>query len=156
MPSTLLLVLLLFITAAHAWVTPPSSSSRRSLQLKPLNDVSSWREYVPLVVSGLVITDIVLGRPVANAIMKPLQGVQEELKVVSDEASKRRERVDTEAIGREALDQAYASMELRRYLEENMTPEQRLQEIRNKMDDQMSQVDQKLEDSQRKFDDGDY
>ena len=126
------------------------------MQLKPLNDVSSWREYVPLVVSGLVITDIVLGRPVANAIMKPLQGVQEELKVVSDEASKRRERVDTEAIGREALDQAYASMELRRYLEENMTPEQRLQEIRNKMDDQMSQVDQKLEDSQRKFDDGDY
>ena len=76
--------------------------------------------------------------------------------MVSDEASKRRERVDTEAIGREALDQAYASMELRRYLEENMTPEQRLQEIRNKMDDQMSQVDQKLEDSQRKFDDGDY
>ena len=55
-----------------------------------------------------------------------------------------KERVDTERIAQEALNQAYASMELRRYLDENKTEAQRLQEIRQRMDAELRQVDEKL------------
>ena len=34
---------------------------------------SSWRQYVPLVVSGGVLTDIVLGSPVANKVMSGMR-----------------------------------------------------------------------------------
>jgi predicted RNase H-like nuclease (RuvC/YqgF family) len=109
------------------------------------NSVESWREYVPLVVSAAVIVDIAMGRPVANAIMKPLSQ-QASSSENSDTMTKTnpKERVDTERIAKEALDQAYASMELRRYLDENKTEAQRLQEIRQRMDAELRQVDAKL------------
>jgi len=159
-----------------AWITPSSFSlssqrSKAALTRLPLqlfhDDASSivvaaaaesggWRQYVPLVVSLGVITDIALGRPLANAVMAPLQGIQDELKKPQDESARRKERVDTEAIAQQALNQAYASMELRDFLERNKTDEQRMQEIRNKMDREMSQVDQVLKDRQAKLDAGEY
>ena len=125
--------------------SPSVSASSSFLMLLSNNSVESWREYVPLVVSAAVIVDIAMGRPVANAIMKPLSQ-QASSSENSDTMTKTnpKERVDTERIAKEALDQAYASMELRRYLDENKTEAQRLQEIRQRMDAELRQVDAKL------------
>jgi hypothetical protein len=142
--------------ATAAVVASPLSSS----VFLVANQVESWREYVPLVVSALVIIDIAMGRPVANAIMKPLQ--QQQDSAISNEDAvaaannKKKERVDTEAIAQQALDQAYASMELRRYLDENKSDAQRLQELRRQMDEEIVKVDAALRERQRKIDAGDY
>ncbi|KAI2497916.1 hypothetical protein MHU86_16572 [Fragilaria crotonensis] len=123
-----------------------SASSSSFLMLLSNNSVESWREYVPLVVSAAVMVDIAMGRPVANAIMKPLSQQASSPSENTDAMTKTnpKERVDTERIAQEALNQAYASMELRRYLDENKTEAQRLQEIRQRMDAELRQVDAKL------------
>ena len=145
-------------TAAAVVVASPLSSSLFLLS----NQVESWREYVPLVVSALVIIDIAMGRPVAKAIMKPLQQQQPaQPSMISNEdtvvvATNKKERVDTEAIAQQALDQAYASMELRRYLDENKSEAQKLQELRRQMDEEIVKVDAALKERQRKIDAGDY
>ena len=92
--------------------------------------------------------------------MKPLQQQQQEQQQQSDDMSdnnkKKKERVDTEAIAQQALDQAYASMELRRYLDENKSDAQRLQELRRQMDEDMIKVDTALKERQRKIDAGEF
>lgn len=143
--------------ATAAVVASPLSSS----VFLVANQVESWREYVPLVVSALVIIDIAMGRPVANAIMRPLQQQQQDSAISNEDAvaaanNKKKERVDTEAIAQQALDQAYASMELRRYLDENKSDAQRLQELRRQMDEEIVKVDAALKERQRKIDAGDY
>ena len=37
----------------------------------------TWRQYVPLVVSVGIIIDILLGNPLANAVLKPMSPVEE-------------------------------------------------------------------------------
>jgi hypothetical protein len=87
-----------------------------------LGQVESWREFVPLGVSALVLIDVAMGRPMVNTIMKTLssqsgmedvEGVQS-FSNIEDSGRKRKERVDTERIAREALEQAYASRDLRK------------------------------------------
>jgi hypothetical protein len=124
--------------------------------------VESWREYVPLVVSGLVLVDVAMGRPIVNAIMKPLSPQSMDSSGMDDNAGmlqsdteqgrKRKERVDTERIAKEALEQAYASRDLRKYLEETKSDAQRLQEIRQGMDAQLKQIDYKLEQRRKELD----
>eukprot|EP00545_Synedropsis_sp_CCMP1620_P010266 CAMPEP_0119006556 /NCGR_PEP_ID=MMETSP1176-20130426/2368_1 /TAXON_ID=265551 /ORGANISM="Synedropsis recta cf, Strain CCMP1620" /LENGTH=187 /DNA_ID=CAMNT_0006958485 /DNA_START=36 /DNA_END=599 /DNA_ORIENTATION=- len=184
MPRPLLLLLL--ATVAHGWVTPTAttiasrrsttSTTQRQMMILPTDDaalaavldfstttptvllaeeVAAWRQYVPLVVSLLVITDILLGRPVASAVMAPLQAVQEEFLPDASKTSKK-ERVDTNAIAQEALDQARTMMELNAYLESNKTEEQLLYELRMTMDKDMQQVDATLKARQEKIDKGEY
>jgi hypothetical protein len=52
-----------------------------------------------------------------------------------------KERVDSEAIARAALNKAINTLELKRFLEENKTDEQRYEEVRKKIDRQMSELD---------------
>lgn len=169
------LLLLFLLSSVYSWVTPTPvsyrrSSSSRPLQLAPANlefyssslilsdDSNSWRDYVPLVVSILVIIDVLLGRPVANSILAPLQGVKEELAppTAADEAQRRRERIDSSKIAQDALDLAYGSIETRDWLEKNKSAEQRMNDMRSTMDSQMEQVDRTLEETQKKLDSGDY
>ena len=56
-------------------------------------------------------------------------------------SSKRRERVDSEAIAQAALNKALNTLELKRFLEENKTDEQRFEEVRRKIDKQMEELE---------------
>jgi len=115
--------------------------------------VESWRQYVPLGVSVVVIIDILLGSPLANLALAPMKRASEEgsggdagkggggsLFSAEDKAlSRSKERVDTEAIAQATLDKAINTLELRRFLEENKTDEQRFEDMRKKIDRQISE-----------------
>lgn len=123
------------------------------------DDVSGggWRQYVGLGVSLFVIVDIVLGNPVANAILAPIKGqVEEEQGDLTEQKKRRRaaERVNTDQIAREALEQASFAKELREYLEENKTEQQKLEELRAQMDSDFKKIDDDLKQRQEKLDKG--
>ena len=54
---------------------------------------------------------------------------------------KSKERVDSEAIAQAAIDKARNTLELKRFLEENKTDEQRYEEVRKKIERQMEELD---------------
>mmetsp|Transcript_2746 Transcript_2746/g.3305 ORF Transcript_2746/g.3305 Transcript_2746/m.3305 type:complete len:189 (+) Transcript_2746:123-689(+) len=108
----------------------------------------SWRQYVPLVVSVGVIVDILLGSPLANAVMAPLRPPQDgEGEISSKDTTNPKERVDSAKVAQEALDRARNSMELRNYLEANKSDEQKYDEIRKQID----KLDQDLDDNLDSF-----
>ena len=134
------------------------------------SDTESWRQYVPLAVSVGVIVDILLGSPLANLALGPMRRASEKgasgdsddndtgaagggslfsafggLDAGSGKAVDRsKERVDSEAIARAALDKASGTLELRRFLDENKTDEQRYEEVRREIDKQMDELDDDL------------
>ncbi|KAL7460302.1 hypothetical protein ACHAXS_000763, partial [Conticribra weissflogii] len=144
-----------------------SNSNTASLFLA--SETESWRQYVPLVVSVGVIIDILLGSPLANIALGPMRRASEKgatgdsnsntstengggggslfsaLGSMTEgsklDGSKSKERVDSEAIAQAAIDKARNTLELKRFLEENKTNEQRYDEIRRKIDKQMNELD---------------
>lgn len=128
------------------------------------SDTESWRQYVPLIVSVAVIIDILLGSPLANLALGPMRRASERGSMGDSSrdsnvlgrnslfsntgdaktsgTSKSKERVDSEAIAKSALDKARNTLELKQFLEENKTNEQRYDEIRRKIDKQMDELDQ--------------
>jgi hypothetical protein len=56
-------------------------------------------------------------------------------------ASKSKERVDSEAIAKAAYEEAMNKLELRKFLEENKTNEQRYEDMRKKIDKQLDELD---------------
>ena len=54
---------------------------------------------------------------------------------------KSKERVDSEAIAQAAIDKARNTLELKRFLEENKTDEQRYEEVRKKIERQLEELD---------------
>jgi len=114
------------------------------LLLASAGDVT-WRQYVALAVILGVIVDILLGSPVAGAIAAPLRKQVEEMQsetINSGRASREsRERVDTEAIANAALEKVYGAMELKDYLERNKTDRDRMEEMRRKIDMQLSELE---------------
>lgn len=128
----------------------------------------SWRQYVPLVVSVAVIIDILLGSPLANMALAPMKRASEKGATgtggggedgerggslfsaafggggVDDGgagSSRGKERVDSLAIAQAALDKAEGTLELKRYLEENKSNEQKYEDVRKKIDRQMEELD---------------
>lgn len=109
-----------------------------------LAEAESWRQYVPLAVSVGVIGDILLGSPLANLALAPMkratEGDEEEVGSEGGTGNKRRrirnpnERVDADAIGKAAVERARYSMELRTFLEENKSDEDKYEDIRKKID----------------------
>jgi len=124
---------------------------------------------VPLGVSVLVIIDILLGSPVANMAIGPMKRASE--KGASENAMQNNEgddggdnssggglfsgftgrvkdtgrgseRVDSNAIAQATLDKAMNTLELKRFLEENKTEEQRYEDVRKKIDQQMADLDE--------------
>lgn len=129
----------------------------------------SWRQYVPLVVSVAVIIDILLGSPLANLALGPMRRASEKGAAgdnnsqegggdtiiggggslfsslggnnTNNAVDKSKERVDSEAIAQAAIDKARNTLELKRFLEENKTDEQRYEEVRKKIERQMDELD---------------
>ena len=127
------------------------------------SDGESWRQYVPLVVSIGVIIDILLGSPLANLALGPMKRASEKGSGEdsdnnistggnslfsafgsnnSSTVDKSKERVDSEAIAQAAIDKARNTLELKRFLEENKTNEQRYDEIRRKIDKQLDELEE--------------
>jgi len=130
--------------------------------------VAEWRQYVPLVVTGAVIIDILLGSPLANMALAPIKRATEEgasggknsinsernanKSLFSGDSSSSssssrsgrttKERVDSGAIAKAALFKATNTLELRRFLDENKTDEQKYEEVRKQIDRQMSELDE--------------
>lgn len=116
-----------------------------------------------------VIIDILLGSPLANLALGPMKRASQkgatgdDSKEGSDNGGgtgslfssfggnlsgkvvdKSKERVDSEAIAKAALDKAMYTLELKRFLEENKTDEQRYEEVRKKIERQMEDLDNSM------------
>ena len=116
----------------------------------------SWRQYVPLVVSVGIIIDILLGNPLANAVLKPMRPEEdtdgsdmEENKV---DKPRSKARIDAELVAQQALDKANNTLELRNFLEERKTDYDRMEEMKRKLDATMQDLDEDLEARQKSID----
>lgn len=111
----------------------------------------SWRQYVPLAVSAFVIVDILLGSPAANSILRLAQPPSDEEENNNnnnnnnDTFQKSKERIDTQALAQAAVDRAQSVQELRNFLDAQKTDWDRMEDIRKQMDQQMAELDEKLE-----------
>ena len=121
-----------------------------------LLSTESWRQYVPLVVSLLVITDILLGSPAANAVlsvMRPKEEGDEQgggnspldtlLGKPSAPSKDLKERVDSMAVAQQALEKAAATKELRKFLDESKSDMEKMRDVQKKLDEQLAQFDKK-------------
>jgi len=121
------------------------------------DDVASWRQYVPLAVSLLVITDILLGSPFANAAASVLRSPSTDDQDDDDDdgtttgrgrkkkpgTKDLRERVDTMAIAQQALDRASSTTELRRFLDESKSDMDKMRDVQKRLDEQLQAFDAK-------------
>ena len=122
----------------------------------------TYRQYVPLVVIFAVIIDIICGSPLANLLIAPMRKAANS-KISKDEGIETSqlqrsqlvtknlgkltnfsspERIDTVAIAAQAIDKARNTMELRKYLEENKTDKDRMEDLRKKIDSQLRAFDE--------------
>jgi len=60
------------------------------------------------------------------------------------------ERVDTSGIGKAAVQKARYSMDLRTFLDENKSQEQKYDDMRKDIDDMARKFDEKIDDARRK------
>ncbi len=106
----------------------------------------SWRQYVSLVVIGGVLIDILLGSPLANLALKPMRGDQEEPKSQDDtkQINRSRERIDSDAVAKAAIERAQNALELRRFLDERKTDWDRMEDMKRKLDADMQLLDEDL------------
>mmetsp|Transcript_23160 Transcript_23160/g.44116 ORF Transcript_23160/g.44116 Transcript_23160/m.44116 type:complete len:207 (-) Transcript_23160:164-784(-) len=172
---TFLLAACLSVLPSHAFVATPvasiittrwvaygdtsqrSSSSSLAMMIPSMHstslqlaEVESWRQYVPLAVSLLVITDILLGSPAANAALSVLRPPEDSSNGNETAGSNKksvakdvRERIDTMAIAQQALDKASATTELRRFLDESKSDMDKMRDVQKKLDAQLQEFDAK-------------
>lgn len=138
--------------------------SRRVAQHRAVIDSSSitvsaesWRQYVPLVVSVGIIVDILLGSPLANAVLKPMrpeEDIDKEEKGTksADNKPRSKARIDAELVAQKALDKANATLELRNFLDERKTDYDRFEEMKRKLDASMQDLDEDMEARQKAID----
>lgn len=122
---------------------PPTIGDTSSLLLAQ----ESWRQYVPLAVSAVVIVDILLGSPILNLIVAPMKRQAEDEQKEGGGAFVQprvnpKERVDSEQVAQEALDRARNSLELRAFLDERKDP---IEEAQKAVEKQMADLDETLE-----------
>jgi len=126
-----------------------SSSSFSSLILAD----ESWRQYVSLLLIGGVLIDILLGSPLANMALKPLRGDDQEQEESNNKKNKNknqetinrsRERIDSDAVAKAAIERAQNALELRRFLDEQKTDWDRMEEMKRKLDAEMQELDADL------------
>jgi hypothetical protein len=168
----ILLALSCASTFTHGWVTLSSrqngrlsdekrkSSARVGGSLSTLaavpaiDDASSlllaqesWRQYIPLAVSALVIVDILLGSPLLNLVVAPMKRQAEgeggnETSMFQQPKVNPKERIDSEKVAQEAIDKARNSLELREFLDQQKDP---IEEARKALDKQMADLDETLD-----------
>ena len=147
------------LTAMNLIIDQSTSTSSSTFLIA---ETEEWRQYVLLFVSLGVLLDILLGSPLANLALAPMRRVAESsdneeggtdsgsdgmgaggsvMNTKKTFLRNPRERVDSEAVGEAALQKARYSMELRQFLEENKTDEQRYEEMRKKIDAEAAAFD---------------
>lgn len=151
---------------ALADVVATALSSEPSSLLLSLAGSDSWRQYVPLVVCVLVIGDILMGSPAANAVLNLARpkddddGMDQDAQNVAlgqglstlfqtRTTDKRKvqftgkERVNIDSIAKAAVERAEGVKELRNYLDARKTDWDRMEEIRREQDRRMEELDRK-------------
>ena len=119
-----------------------------------LAEQESWRQYVPLTVSLLIILDIVLGSPLANSVLSLVRPKEEQQQqddnndTTTNKDNKinimtKGERIDSSLIATQALERARNALEYQAQRDKYMTDEQRIDRLRKKMDDQLRDLDEK-------------
>jgi hypothetical protein len=123
--------------------------------------VESWRQYVPLVVTGVVILDILLGSPLANMALAPLRGALDDSQSgdgngKASNSEKSKERIDSEQVAKAALDRAQNVKELRNMLEKQKTDWDRMEDLKRSLDKEMQNLDEELAARQKSIDQRNY
>jgi hypothetical protein len=120
------------------------------------------RQYVPLAVICAVILDILCGSPFANLLLAPMrraattsnQSPNDTNSLITDlekSATQRSfqpqtnaatiERIDTVAVAEAAIQKAKNALELRKFLDDNKTDKDRMEDLRKKIDSQLRSLD---------------
>lgn len=116
------------------------------------NGEAEWRQYVPLVAASTVILDIILGQPLLKIVTAPMRrasGLDDDAVSMAPNNKPKfnrneKERVDSNALAQAAVERARNSMELRRFLEENKSDEQRYEDKRKEIQKQMEALENRL------------
>jgi hypothetical protein len=143
-------------SSSATWLADAVVQASSDAATEAASSSSSWRQYVPLVVSGGVLTDIVLGSPVANKVMSGMRPPAEgeaaggdgkanasSKSKVDPVLQKKQERIDTQAYARSALNKAENTLSLRKYLDENKSETEKMNDLKRIMDKQMEELDKK-------------
>jgi hypothetical protein len=109
---------------------------------------AEWREYVPLIVSGAVIIDIVAGSPLVNAVMsfaRPKETVEDNDQASYDDdtttGNQPKERIDTKKVAAAAVERAQSVVAVRQMLEDNKTDWDRIKDLQRKVEQQQAEFD---------------
>lgn len=131
----------LFTTSMDSAISMGTPSSSTLLLAE-----ESWRQYVPLAVSLLVIVDILLGSPLANSVLR-LGRSQDDDTAQQEKADKeatirtKGERIDSSQVAAAALERARNALEWNTERDKYKTDAQRMEDLRKKMDDQLRAMD---------------
>jgi hypothetical protein len=125
-------------------------------------NMENSRQYVTLIVICAVLLDIICGSPMANLLLAPMRRAasdQDETSSINADASVSQssqssskkstllakststERIDTVAVAQAAIQKAKNTMELRKYLEDNKTDKDRMEDLRKKIDSQLRSLE---------------
>ena len=139
-------------TANHVGGLERTTSTNISTKLQMMESTTlvlaeeSWRQYVPLVVSALVIVDILSGSPVANAVLGRLRAPEETEETDGKPTvfvDTKGERVDTTELANAAVERARNALEWNTERAKLKSDYDRMEDIKRKMDNQMREFDEK-------------
>jgi hypothetical protein len=107
------------------------------------------REYVPLIVSGAVIIDILAGSPFVNAVMSFARPKDEEEAASTTTTSggnnnnikDAKERIDSKKVAAAAVERAQNVVAIRQMLEDNKTRDDRIRDLQRKVEQQQAEFD---------------
>lgn len=131
--------------SSNAFVLRQSQKSAPPSRPRTPTALQEFREYVPLIVSGAVIVDILAGSPFVNAVMsfarpKEETGVDQK-RELEEELSN--ERIDSKQVAADAVERAQNVLELRQMLEDNKSDWDRIQDMQRKVEQQQAELDQR-------------
>jgi hypothetical protein len=126
-----------------------------------LCEEASWRQYVSVVVIGLVLIDILLGSPFAKSLLNKarpenmsdevdgnnrpsaLGSSRESTPNPARGSYSRKPRIDVDGYAKAALERAEGVAQLREYLDAQKTDWDRMEDMKRQMDQKMQELDRK-------------
>jgi hypothetical protein len=154
-------------TAVVGTIATTTVENTEAIVSKLLTSFDNIRQYIPLIVSLLVIMDIVLGSPIANGIINQLRSTttsdtDTEMNTTGNDTelsqrqqqpksqqinriSKQIERIDSKQIAQDAIQRAQYTMELRNYLNQQRDPMIELQRTIQKQTTELEQNQKQLQ-----------
>lgn len=146
--SLLLYTLIGYASLSNAFMVKQINDNTVSPSRRPFPTTlqAEFREYVPLIVSGAVIVDILAGSPFVNAVMsfaRPKEETDDIQKGGSIEENLSNERIDSKKVASDAVERAQNVLELRQMLEDNKSDWDRIQDMQRKVEQQQAEFDRK-------------